>query len=75
MTQSKIDTTIEAIHEIRRKISERFNGDVFAIARDAARRQRESNRPIWCPDTTNNPIHPSGRSAGSGTDVSTPPAA
>ena len=50
MIQSKIDTTIAEIHEIRREISERLDGDVFAIARDAARRQREFNRRIWCPN-------------------------
>ena len=64
MIQSKIDTTIAEIHEIRREISERFDGDVFAIARDAARRQRESNRRIWCPNATNNPMDTKGSVTG-----------
>ena len=45
----KTDTTIDEIHETRREISERFGGDVFAIAEDAARRQAASNRPVWKP--------------------------
>lgn len=43
----KTDLTIENIHQIRREISDRFGGDVFAIAEDAARRQAASNRPVW----------------------------
>ncbi len=49
MTQKKTDSTIDDIHRIRREISERFGGDVFAIAEDAARRQTASNRPVWKP--------------------------
>lgn len=36
---------IEEIHRIRREISDRFEGDIGAIAADAARRARESGRP------------------------------
>lgn len=49
MTQKKTDSTIDDIHQIRREISDRFGGDVFAIAEDAARRQAASNRPVWKP--------------------------
>ena len=49
MTQKKIDSTIDDIHQIRREISDRFGGDVFAIAKDAACRQAASNRPVWKP--------------------------
>lgn len=49
MTQKKTDSTIDDIHQIRREISGRFGGDVFAIAEDAARRQAASNRPVWKP--------------------------
>lgn len=49
MTQKKTDATIDDIHQIRREISERFGGDVFAIAEDAARRLASSNRPVWKP--------------------------
>ncbi len=60
MTQKNTDTTIDEIHRIRREISDRFGGDVFAIAEDAARRQAASNRPVWQPKTTNKTMHPSG---------------
>jgi hypothetical protein len=49
MTQKRTDSTIDDIHQIRREISDRFGGDVFAIAEDAARRQAASNRPVWKP--------------------------
>lgn len=66
MTQKKTDSTIDEIHQIRREISDRFGGDVFAIAQDAARRQAASNRPLWQPNTTNQTIHPSGEVGGVG---------
>ena len=53
MIQKKTDTTIDEIHQIRREISDRFGGDVFAIAADAALRQAASNRPIWKPKEDN----------------------
>jgi hypothetical protein len=74
MKPTKVDTTIDEIHEIRREISDRFGGDVFAIARDAARRQLESNRPIWHPKPTNKPLQPSGGSDVSNIDNSSPAA-
>ena len=49
MTQKTTESPIDEIHRTRREISERFGGDVFAIAEDAARRQAASNRPIWKP--------------------------
>jgi hypothetical protein len=49
MTQKKTDSIIDDIHRIRREISDRFNGDVFEIAADAACRQLASNRPVWRP--------------------------
>jgi len=56
----KTETPIEEIHRIRREISDRFGGDIAAIAADAARRARDSGRPMWQPKTTNNPMHGSG---------------
>jgi hypothetical protein len=48
MTQKlKTDSVIAEIHKTRREISERFNGDIAAIAEDAARRQAASGRPVW----------------------------
>ncbi len=54
----KAETPIEEIHRIRREISDRFGGDIAAIAADAARRARESGRPMWHPKTTNHPMQP-----------------
>ncbi len=60
MTQKPTESPIDEIHRIRREISDRFGGDVAAIAEDAARRQAESNRPVWQPSSTNKTIDPSG---------------
>lgn len=49
MTQKTVDSTIDEIHRTRREISDRFGGDIVAIAEDAARRQAASKRPIWTP--------------------------
>lgn len=49
MTEKTTDFTIDEIHRIRCEISDRFGGDLFAIAEDAARRQAASNRPVWKP--------------------------
>jgi hypothetical protein len=50
MIQKTTESPIEEIHRTRREISDRFGGDVFAIAEDAARRQAASNRPLWKPE-------------------------
>ena len=47
------DTVIEEIHETRRAISEKFHGDIAAIAADAAARQSASGRPVWHAKTPN----------------------
>lgn len=49
MIQKTNDSTIDEIHRIRRDISDRFGGDIVAIAEDAAHRQAASNRPVWQP--------------------------
>jgi hypothetical protein len=67
----KSETPIEEIHRIRREISDRFGGD---IAADAARRARESGRPMWHPKTTNHPIQRSGGGDVSSEGESTPAA-
>jgi len=54
------EDTIEEIHRFRREIADRFSGDLAAIAADAARRQAESDRPVWRPGATNKAMHPSG---------------
>jgi hypothetical protein len=49
MIRKPNETPIEEIHRIRREISDRFDGDIEAIAEDAARRQAASERPMWKP--------------------------
>jgi hypothetical protein len=44
------DPVIEEIHQTRRAISDRFNGDIGAIAADAAARQSSSGHPVWKPE-------------------------
>jgi hypothetical protein len=58
--KSKTETPIEEIHRYRREISDRFGGDIAAIAADAARRARESGRPMWQPKTTNHAMQRNG---------------
>jgi hypothetical protein len=73
MKPTKSDKTIDEIHEVRVEISDRFGGDVFAIAQDAARRQSDSGRPLWQPKT-NKPLQPSGGSGVLPMDTSSPAA-
>jgi hypothetical protein len=47
MIQKTSESPIEELHRIRREISDRFGGDIDAIAVDAARRQAASGRPLW----------------------------
>jgi len=47
MQKSTTDSVIAEIRQTRREISERFDGDIAAIAEDAARRQAASGRPVW----------------------------
>lgn len=72
--KSKTETPIEEIHRIRREISDRFGGDIAAIAADAARRARESGRPMWQPKTTNVGMQRSGSGDVSDEGESTPAA-
>ncbi len=75
--KSKTETPIEEIHRIRREISDRFGGDIAAIAAiaaDAARRARESARPMWQPKTTNVEMQRSGSGDVSDEGESTPAA-
>ena len=46
-TTTACDTVIEELHKVRREISDRFHGDIDAIAQDAARRLAESGRTVW----------------------------
>ncbi|QDT39573.1 hypothetical protein Pan189_39820 [Stratiformator vulcanicus] len=67
MTQKpKPESPIEEIHRVRRDISERFGGDVAAIAADAASRAAESGRPMWQPKSATHSTQPVGVSGVSG---------
>lgn len=55
----KTDPIIDEIHAVRRLISDRFGGDVRAIAADANARMLASGCLIWRP-TDNNPLQRSG---------------
>lgn len=72
--KSTIETPIEEIHRIRREISDRFGGDINAIAADADRRAQASGRPIWRGKTTNQTMLRSGGGDVSGNGESTPAA-
>ena len=62
MTQktTNVDSIIEEIHQIRREICEKFNGDINAIHEDARRRQAESDHPVWQGPSPSKSIQPSG---------------
>jgi hypothetical protein len=72
--KSKAETPIEEIHRIRREISDRFGGDIAAIAADAARRARESGRRMWQPKATNQAMQRRGGGDVSENGESTPAA-
>ena len=57
-----VDPIIEEIHETRREIAKRFNYDIRQISDDARRRQAVEGRPMWRPESANQPMHPSGSS-------------
>ena len=72
--KSTTETPIEEIHRIRREISDRFGGEIAAIAADADRRAHASGRPIWQGKTTNQTMQRSGGGDVSGNGESTPAA-
>lgn len=58
-----VDPIIEEIHETRREIAKRFNYDIRQISDDARRRQEIEGRPMWRPESVNQPMHSGGSSA------------
>nr|VFJ75435.1 MAG: hypothetical protein BECKFM1743A_GA0114220_108344 [Candidatus Kentron sp. FM]VFK21455.1 MAG: hypothetical protein BECKFM1743B_GA0114221_107881 [Candidatus Kentron sp. FM] len=63
MIEKVTDSVIEEIHWTREEISKRFDGNIAAIAEDAARRQAMSNRPVWKPKTPGERLQPTDQSA------------
>lgn len=55
MQKAKTESLIDEIHRIRQEISERFDGNISAIAEDAVRRQAASDRPMWQPGAAAKP--------------------
>jgi hypothetical protein len=49
----RIDPIIEELHEVRREIAKRFDGDIHRISKDARQRQAQEGRPVWHPKATN----------------------
>jgi len=47
--QITTDPVLDEIHQTRREIAARFDGDFTAMLDDARRRQEASGRPIWKP--------------------------
>jgi hypothetical protein len=43
------ETVLQELHRIREEISDRFRGNIPAIADDAEKRLANSGRPIWKP--------------------------
>ena len=41
------DTTIDEIHQARKRMADKFGGDIAAILEDARKRQENSGRAIW----------------------------
>jgi hypothetical protein len=52
MTQ-RIDPIIEEIHEARREIAKRFEGNIRRISEDARQRQIREGRPVWHSEAAN----------------------
>jgi hypothetical protein len=46
---TKPESVIDELHRIRREIADKFDGDVDAIAKDAAERLARSGRATWTP--------------------------
>ena len=57
-TESKHDSMIEDIHRTRRRIAERFGGNLLAMIEDARTRQKSSGHPMWQPHASNHAVQP-----------------
>jgi hypothetical protein len=61
MTRKISDSVIDEIHRTREEISERFNGNINAIAEDAAHRQAASTCLVWKPKIPNKSLQSGAR--------------
>jgi len=66
------DTIVEEIHRTRRRMADKFGGDIAAILEDARKRQAASGRPVWQGPASNEVMHPTGGSGASSVDDSPP---
>jgi len=46
----RLDPIIKELHEVRREIAKRFDGDIQRISTDARQRQAQEGRPVWHPN-------------------------
>jgi hypothetical protein len=66
------DTVIEEIHRTRRRMAEKFGGQIAAILDDARRRQAASGRPVWQRTSSNRVMQASGGSKAANSDEIAP---
>ena len=59
-TEAKHDSIIEDIHCTRRRIAEKFGGDLLAMIEDARQRQESSGHPMWRPHPPTRAAQPKG---------------
>ena len=59
------DTVIEEIHQVRRQINDKFDGDIATILDDARKRQAASGRAIWQGKSSSKTMRASGEIGGS----------
>ena len=52
----RTDPIIEEIHEARREIAKRFEGDIRRISEDARQRQIREGRPVWHPEAASHAL-------------------
>jgi hypothetical protein len=51
------DPIIDEIHRTRRRMAEKFGGDIAAILEDARKRQKASGRAIWQGPSSNKALN------------------
>ncbi|HAK94557.1 MAG TPA: hypothetical protein DCM87_06045 [Planctomycetes bacterium] len=59
-TEATHDSTIEDIHRTRRRIAEKFGGNLLAMIEDARQRQESSGHSMWRPHPPKPAAQPKG---------------